>query len=471
MMNLYNSLSRSLATLNPIEPVNLYTCGPTVYNYAHIGNLRSFIAADLLYRSLKAHGYAVTWVMNITDIDDKTIKATTLRYGAAATVAELRQVTDEFFQKFRADLAATNVSVDEIRYLKVTDYIPAISAFIHKLIDQGFAYQADDGSTYFSIKNYQARFHDYGALVGETFLEGKKIGARVAVDEYDKDSLSDFALWKAHTEADGNIFWDDAILGKGRPGWHIECSAINWEAFAGKTTTIHTGGIDLKFPHHTNEIAQSAALYAPEPFVKIWLHSEHLLVENKKMSKSAGNFYTLRDLEERGFSGLDYRYFLLNAHYRTQQNFTWESLIGAQKARRRLNERISSVVAAKKLSASQPHLASNLLALAAHDLAFPQALGELLTELNRSSHLAPEDVSTMEAVLGLKLNEKTAEHNDAWAEAASSVSPEVVVLVNARNAARIAKNWTESDRLRREIERLGYTIEDLTNGPRLKKMP
>jgi cysteinyl-tRNA synthetase len=406
--------------------------------------------------------------MNITDIDDKTIKATTARYGNTATVADLRQVTDEYFQKFYADLVAVNVSVDQIRFIKVTDCIPAITTFITKLIDQGFAYQAEDGSTYFSIEKYQARFHDYGALVGETFLEGKKIGARVAVDEYDKDNLSDFALWKKHVAADGNIFWDDPVLGKGRPGWHIECSAINWEAFAGKTTTIHTGGIDLKFPHHTNEIAQSTPLYAPEQFVKVWCHSEHLLVENKKMSKSLGNFYTLRDLEERGFSGLDYRYFLLNAHYRTQQNFTWEALTGAQKARQRLYEKIATLLTNNKNSTSESNFGTSILPHVAHDLAFSQALADLLTFLSNSSSLAPEELQKIDLILGLKIAENVTRKKDTPTE--MSVPATVELLLTARSAARAAKNWSESDRLRQEIERLGYTVEDLTNGPHLKKM-
>ncbi len=298
MLKLYNTLTKQIEPFRPEpgRPVRLYTCGPTVYNYAHIGNLRAFIMADVLYRTLCYEGSELDWVMNITDIDDKTIKGTLNAFGPEATVANLKHFTDNYYQAFLKDLQAVNISVENITFVKVTDVIPHIQQFIEQLLQKQYAYQADDGSVYFSIEKYQNDFGDYGNLIGAKFMAGKKVGARVNVDEYDKDNLSDFALWKAHTPADGNIYWDHPILGKGRPGWHIECSTINKLKFS--VTDIHTGGVDLIFPHHTNEVAQSHPIY--QPFVRQWFHSEHLLVENKKMAKSAGNFHTLHDISTNG---------------------------------------------------------------------------------------------------------------------------------------------------------------------------
>jgi cysteinyl-tRNA synthetase len=329
MLKLYNTLTKQIEEIKKPEGrrLNMYSCGPTIYNYAHIGNLRSFILADLLYRTLKYDGYEPRWVMNLTDIDDKTIKGTIQKFGKAAGVKELFDFTEEYRLAFVNDLKEVNVMVDEIEFIRITNKMPEIQEFIMQLIAKGYAYKAEDGSTYFSIEKYQKDFGDYGQLVGEKFIEGKKVGARVAVDEYEKDNLSDFALWKAYNpESDGNIAWDHPELGKGRPGWHIECSVINKVAFNGEPTDIHTGGVDLIFPHHTNEIAQSQALVGKGNFVHHWLHSEHLLVDGKKMSKSLGNFYTLKDIFEKGFNGMDFRFLFFNTNYRAQQNFTFESL-------------------------------------------------------------------------------------------------------------------------------------------------
>jgi len=326
--------------------LNLYTCGPTVYNYAHIGNLRAYIFADLVYRAKKfasqRTGQKVNWVMNITDVDDKTIKNTISEFGGNAGVEELRKYTDRYFRAFLLDLDKLNISRSEIKFIKVADVIPQIQNFIIGLIDKGYAYRTEDGSTYFSIEKYQNDFHNYGELVGEKFLEGKQIGARVKVDEYDKDNLSDFALWKAREKADANIFWSHPVLGDGRPGWHIVCSVINYVAFNGQTTDIHTGGVDLIFPHHTNEIAQSEA-YTGQTFVKQWLHSEHLLVDNKKMAKSLNNFYTLKDIEEKSFDPLAYRYLLMQASHKQKVNFTWESLEASAKGYQNLKNKIANL--------------------------------------------------------------------------------------------------------------------------------
>jgi len=327
--------------MNPAK-LKMYTCGPTVYNFAHLGNLRSYVLADLLYRAKKFSGEKVKWVMNITDVDDKTIRNTISEFGEGSGAEELAKYTDKYYQAFLQDLEKLNVSVSDIKFIKVSEVIPQIQDFIIKLIDKGYAYRAEDGSTYFSIEKYQQDFGHYGELVGDKFLEGKKISARVKNDEYTKDDLSDFALWKAREENDGQIFWSHPILGEGRPGWHIECSVINDVAFGGEATDIHTGGVDLIFPHHTNEIAQSEA-YSGQPFVKEWFHNEHMLVDNQKMSKSLGNIYALTDLEQKGFSPLAYRYLLLQTNYKQKVNFTWESLTAAQKGYGNLKNKIAKI--------------------------------------------------------------------------------------------------------------------------------
>jgi len=348
----YNTLTRQKEKFTPIHDgqVNYYTCGPTVYNYAHIGNLRSYIFADILYRTLKFNGYKVKWAMNITDVDDKTIKNTISEFGNQAGVEELKKYTNRYFQAFLTDLDKLNISRSSIKFIKVSDVIPQIQDFIIKLIAKGYAYRSDDGSTYFNIDKYQNDFHNYGELVGEKFLAGKQIGAgstgspqaRIKADEYDKDNLSDFALWKAREKDDANIFWSHPVLDDGRPGWHIECSVINHVAFGDQTTDIHTGGVDLIFPHHTNEIAQSEA-FTGQTFVSQWLHSEHLLVDDKKMAKSLNNFYTLKDLEEKSFDSIVYRYLLLQTSYKQKVNFTWESLEASAKGYQNLKNKIANL--------------------------------------------------------------------------------------------------------------------------------
>jgi len=442
-MKLYNTLAHKIEEFKPVDgkTVRLYTCGPTVYNFAHIGNLRSYIMADLLYRSLVYNGYQVQWVMNLTDIDDKTIKSAIAEHGQQATVADLRSHTDKFIQAFYADLDEVNVSRDTIRFIKVTDVIPQIQQFITDLIDKGYAYTADDGSTYFNIEKYQQDFGDYGALVGEKFLEGKKVGARVKVDEYDKENLSDFALWKAWDEADAQIFWDHPRLGKGRPGWHIECSVINNIAFSGQPTDIHTGGVDLVFPHHTNEIAQSQPMY--KPFTRHWFHSEHLLVDGKKMAKSANNFYTLRDLKEKlNGAGLALRYLFLQSHYKTRQNFTLGSLQAARNGLRHLNNLVGE-------QSAEP--AVNLKKFLDDDLNIPQALGDAEVR----DHLLNAD-----KIFGLKLGQN----------ATLQIPAEIQQLVEQREQARLAKDFAKSDELRKKIEAAGYLVEDTPAGQKVSMM-
>ncbi len=445
-LRLYNTLSRKPEELQPVHKgmVNFYTCGPTVYNFAHIGNLRSYIFADILYRTLKLNGYKVRWVMNITDVDDKTIRQAIAKYGEKAGLKELRKFTDLYTRGFMKDLDALNISRKEIKFVKVSDSIPEIKKFIKKLIKLGYAYKANDG-VYFNIAKYQKDFGDYGELVGKGFLKGKKVGARVKVDEYEKENLSDFALWKARDKEDGNIFWKDKELGDGRPGWHIECSAINYGAFKG-TTDIHTGGVDLIFPHHVNEIAQSQPLY--RPFTKIWCHPEHLMVEGEKMSKSKGNLFTLTDLREKGFDPLALRYLMLGAGYKTKLNFTWESLTGAQK---RLSDLWNKYSAVKKSKSAREDM-DPLLGALNDNLDAPQALA-----------LLGKNVALLKE-LGLSPKKLPSLRN----ETESNIPAEIAELLSQREAARRNKQFMQADTLRDRIFELGYVIEDGADGPSLK---
>lgn len=431
-MKLYNTLTKTLEEIEKKDHTNMYSCGPTVYNYAHIGNLRSFIMADLLYRTLKLDDYNPKWVMNITDIDDKTIKGTVEKYGKDAGVNELYEFTELYLQEFLKDLKAVNILVDEIQFIRVTDVMSQIQEFIVGLLEKGFAYKAEDGSVYFNIEKYQAEIGDYGSLVGDKFLEGKKVGARVKVDEYEKDSLSDFALWKAHDEQDANIFWDHATLGKGRPGWHIECSVVNKVAFSGEVIDIHTGGIDLVFPHHTNEIAQSEALLGKGNFVRHWMHSEHLLVDGKKMSKSAGNFFTLRDLESvTPLAGSALRYLFLQSNYRSQQNFTQESFISASHG-------LSGI--------------KNTL-----EQAGTLALEPLVHDLNSAKAMAESSPSSVYfELLGETVQIEQLPEN-------------ILALQKRRQEARDSKDFAASDSIRKQIENLGFEVKDTPEGQKIQK--
>lgn len=300
---------------------NIFSCGPTVYDYAHIGNLRSYIFADQLYRELISKGHNVNWAMNLTDIDDKTIAGTIQRYGDNASINNLKDYTQYFIDEFINDLKALDLPINKIHFLRITDIVPTIILQIRYLLKIGAAYRDIDDSIYFDVQRYRNNFPDYGYLMGKKFTDGIEV--------------SDFVLWKARTTDDAQIFWEDGVLGSGRPGWHIECSAANELAFGGAITDYHTGGVDLRFPHHTNEIAQSNTLYYPRQFVKKWQHNEHLFIDGKKMSKSLGNVYTLRDLEKQGYDGSDFKALVLSTSYRTQQNFTWKALEAVKKGKNR----------------------------------------------------------------------------------------------------------------------------------------
>ncbi|HQR67706.1 MAG TPA: cysteine--tRNA ligase, partial [Thermoanaerobaculia bacterium] len=323
-LTLFNTLTRAAGEFRPLTPgsVGLYTCGPTVYNRVHIGNLRTFLWEDLMGRVLRALGFRVTQVMNLTDIDDKTIR------GAVAENLPLREFTQRHVDSFFADLATLNV-VPAAHYPRATEHIPEMVEIVRKLAERGHTYESD-GSVWFRIST----FPSYGKLSGVD-LSAVKRGARVAEDEYEKEDVRDFALWKAAKEGEPESATWTTALGRGRPGWHLECSAMSMK-FLGETFDIHTGAVDNIFPHHENEIAQSEGATG-KPFVNTWLHAEHLIVDGEKMAKSKGNFYTLPDVLERGHSARAVRYLLLSVPYRQKLNFTFDGLKAAASALERLD--------------------------------------------------------------------------------------------------------------------------------------
>ena len=328
-LQFYNSEARQKQEFNPMmnNNVRMYSCGPTVYHFAHIGNFRTYVFEDLLRRTLKFFGYQVTQVMNLTDVDDKTIR------GAVESNQSLIDYTQPYKNAFFVDIQTLGIERVE-NYPAATDYIPHMIDFIQKLLEKGIAYKSKDKSIYYAIDKCPS----YGRL-SHLKLEDLQVGAgdtRIASDEYDKENVGDFVLWKAYDQKrDGHIYWDSPF-GPGRPGWHLECSTMAMYLL-GETIDLHVGAVDNIFPHHENEIAQSEACSGKQ-FVRYWLHAEHLIVNHKKMSKSLGNFYTLRDLLRKGYTGMQVRYMLMHIHYRTQLNFTFEGVEGAKTSLHRLND-------------------------------------------------------------------------------------------------------------------------------------
>ena len=460
-MKVYNSLSRRVEELTPLAggEIRLYTCGPTVYNFAHIGNFRAYSFEDVLRRVIQFNGMKIRQVMNLTDVDDKTIR------GANAAGVALCDYTKTYKDAFFADLKTLNIQPAEV-YPAAIDHIPEMIALVAKLMEKGVAYQSDDGSVYFKVRE----FPGYGKLAHIDF-DHQQTGARCAADEYDKENVGDFALWKAWEPSDGPVGWDSP-WGRGRPGWHIECSAMSMK-YLGETFDLHTGGIDNLFPHHENEIAQAEAATG-KPFVKTWMHCAHLKVNGEKMSKSAGNFFTLRDLTEKGYTGREIRYVLINAHYRTGLNFAFSALDDARKSLARIDECVGRVEAAAKgasAAGEPPEFAAKCLAdftaAVNDDLNLPSAFAALFDLVRQTNaHLA--EVSDPAALLSVfrRMDEVLGVVFFGRA-AAAEVPPEVQALVDARAAARAAKNWAESDRLRAEIAAAGWVVKDSRDGQSL----
>ena len=475
-MKLFNTLSKAKEEFVPVDKkeVRLYTCGPTVYNFAHIGNFRTYIFEDLLRRWLKHQGFKVKQVMNLTDVEDKIIR------DAQKEGISLKEFTERYTEAFFEDLQMLNVERVEF-YPKATEEIKAMEALITCLLDKGIAYKTEDG-IYFSI----SKFKEYGKLA---HIDVKKLQAGasglVKADEYEKENVADFALWKFWDPQDRDVFWETK-WGKGRPGWHIECSAMSAKYLTSAikdstfipggftTMDIHAGGVDLVFPHHENEIAQSEGC-VNKPFAKYWLHSEHLLVDNKKMSKSLKNFYTVRDILSKGYHPLALRYLLLSVHYRQKLNFTFEALEGAATAVQRLNDfvkRLGEVTASKGESVyaiiekARQQFEQSL----DDDLEISPALAaifELMTQVNKlldAGKLSKADAKAVgkfmhevDTVLGVLEQEE-------------AIPKELAVLLKERESARESEQWKRADELRDELKKHNIAVEDTPNGQRWKRL-
>jgi cysteinyl-tRNA synthetase len=447
VLKIYNTFTRSIEEFKPLEKpkVGLYTCGPTVYNYPHIGNYRAYIFGDILKRTLLALDYEVNHIMNITDIDDKTIRDS---IKASKSLLDFTEFYTQEFYKDRDMLAILPAT----RYTKATDHITEMVLLIEILIQKGYAYKTADGSVYFSIKTDP----DYGRL-SHIDMDALKdnAGKRLSQDEYTKDDAQDFALWKAWDENDGAVFWETS-LGKGRPGWHIECSAMSMK-YIGTTIDIHTGGVDNMFPHHENEIAQSESV-TEKPFVNYFMHNEHLQVDGQKMAKSAGNFYTLRDIITKGYNPLSYRYFCLLAHYRTPTNFTWDALTAAQNAL----ENIQTFYALN-YTTDTSHIHNDyqekFLSALCDDLNTSQAIGciwDLIKDDTISTEVKIGTLTYFDSVLGFGIRNLIPEINQ-----------EITTLIKQRDEARNTKDWTKSDELRTQIETLGFKVFDTKDGTKV----
>ena len=459
-LQFFNSLKREKEIFQPIEKgkVGLYTCGPTVYDYAHIGNFRTFMFEDLLKRWLLHSSYDVKHVMNITDVDDKTIKK------AKQMKVSLSGITDKYTQYFMEDLRWLKMIPADI-YPTATESVPKMISMIERLLEKGFAYSEDDGSVYFNISS----FPNYGKLT-QINISAQRTGDRVMEDEYDKDAPQDFALWKGWKEDDGEVVWD-APWGRGRPGWHIECSAMSSESL-GDHFDIHCGGVDNMFPHHENEIAQSQCA-TDQPFVNFWLHSEFLMVDGGKMSKSLGNFYRISALKELGFNPENIRYQLLAGHYRSKITFSIDKKQEGDKIVQRLSDfynRLQKLNANESSTGSMPEAYSKFRDRMNDDLDSPQALAvffdwmktvngkidkNVITDLELGQ--AWEFLIAFDSVFGFIRNQDF------------EIPDKINLLFNKRQKARDEENWVESDLIREHLKEKGWMVDDTPDGQYIKK--
>ena len=468
-LRLFNTLARQMETFTPLDPkgkqVRLYCCGPTVHDFAHIGNFRTFVLTDLLCRYLGFRGYDVNHVMNITDVEDKII-ARVKEAGVA-----LRDYTAKYEEAFFDDLESLGCAKpDHVPH--ATDYVSEIIELIEKLVARGIAYRTSDGSVYFSIQKYQELGHVYGQLTKIDF-EQMRPGDRVTNDEYEKDAVADFALWKARVEGDGEVFWESP-WGEGRPGWHIECSAMSMKLL-GPSFDLHLGGEDLVFPHHEDEIAQSEGACCHQDgnkFVRYWVHGAHLLVEGKKMSKSLGNFFTLRDLLEQGFTGREVRFVLISAHYRETFNFTMDGLRGGRTALRRIDDCVTKLQDLAKGTGVEPaqDLLTKFTVALDDDLNVSSAWAvvfDWVRDMNRM--MAEKTLSPLTAAENLAAWNKIETTLGIGAVEEGETPQEILDLMAERLEARKQKNFGRADEIRDELSAAGWTIEDTPEGPRAKR--
>ena len=456
----YNSYSRKKELFKPIidGEVGLYTCGPTVYDFAHIGNFRTFMFEDLLKRWLIHVGYNVTHIMNITDLDDKTIaKAKTQK-------VDLRIITEKYTKQFMNDLRWLKILPAD-KYPRATKSIDKMIEIIKILIDKGHAYIESDGSVYFNINT----FSDYGKLT-RISLKGQKKSERINDDDYDKNSPQDFALWKGWKKEDGEIGWN-APWGKGRPGWHIECSAMSSENL-GNHFDIHCGGVDNMFPHHENEIAQSTC-FSGEKFVNYWLHSEFLQVDGGKMSKSLRNFYTINDLIKKGFTAESIRYQLLAGHYRTKISFSLKKKQESDKVINRINEFQSSLMDFGAQEIQGDHLPESyydFVKAMNDDLNTPKALAIFHSWMRKELEKVKTGTISNDEIRGSWNFLKIFDSVFCFISKKNLNIPlKIKKLIKLREAARVEKNWTLSDNFRDQIQREGWMVEDTAHGQKVKK--
>ena len=463
-LRFFNTYTRKVEDFKPRNEnqVDLYTCGPTVYSRAHIGNFRAYIFEDLLQRHLEARQFKVHRVMNLTDVDDKTIR------GAREAKIPLQKFTQQFKDAFFQDAETLRIKRAN-EYPAATDqkYIDKMISMISGLVSKGLAYQADDKSVYYRIKN----FPNYGKLAHFNLDELQSTG-RVKHDEYDKEHVGDFALWKAWDEDDGDVKWDSP-WGPGRPGWHIECSAMA-TAILGDQIDIHCGGVDNIFPHHEAEIAQSEGVTGKK-FVNYWLHCAHLLVDGQKMAKSLGNFYTVADVLEKGYTGREIRYALMRVHYRTQLNFTWDGMNEARESLGRIDDWLDRLreagrdAALRRPRTSQRDVPTAFEDALDDDLNVSAALGflfETIRQTNRAMDEGRLDAETAADWLNWweRINQ-TLEFEGGEAE----MPAEVKQLVEARTQARLAKDFRKSDELRVKLNALGWEARDTKDGQKITR--
>lgn len=467
-MKLYNTRTRKVEPFKPLQDstVRIYSCGPTVYDHAHIGNLSAYIFADTLRRVLRIAGYDVKHAMNYTDVDDKTIRRSHERYPEEEPREALKKLTDEYINLFLDDMKKIGNDVDAFTFLRATDQavIEGMRQLITKLHDGGFAYIADDG-VYFSIEAYRKSGKTYGQLLELTLANTSE--ARIQNDEYDKESAHDFALWKK--QRDGEPAWEFMLDGQdmtGRPGWHIECSVMSRQAL-GQPFDIHTGGVDLIFPHHENEIAQSTACETDPLMANFFAHNEHILVDGKKMAKSANNFYTLQDIIDKGYDPLAFRLLVLQAHYRSQAHFSWENLDAAQN---RLNDiracadmRYQPMVdtMAEELDQLFKTTREEIRDAMLNDLDTPSALSILSKFVNyvlntniprTEGKYSDGTLAFFDSVFGLQLANRP------------DITDEQKQIIAAREQARTAKDWNQSDTLRDKLKEQGIGLRDTSRG-------
>jgi cysteinyl-tRNA synthetase len=454
-LRFFNTYSRAMEEFHPIDPagraVKMYTCGPTVYSRAHIGNFRAYVFEDLLQRHLEARDYAVERVMNLTDVDDKTIR------GSRAANLPLGEFTQPFKKAFYQDLDTLQIKhADAFPAATEKRFIQAMIAMIEQLIARELAYQAEDKSVYFRIN----RFPNYGHLAHFDLAELRSTG-RVKSDEYDKEHIGDFALWKAWDDEDGDVWWESP-WGRGRPGWHIECSAMA-TSLLGEQIDLHCGGVDNIFPHHEAEIAQSEGCSGRQ-FVRYWLHCAHLLVDGQKMSKSLGNFYTLRDVLEKGYRGREIRYALIRVHYRAPLNFTWEGMEEARQALTRIDEWLRRLREIASSGTEAVEIADDKFGDALDDdLNISAALGYLFEQIRESNRELDRGTDPARARAWLNWWERINRLLALEAEE-EKPPPEILALAEERKQARLAREWQKSDELREAIRAGGWEARDTKQG-------